>query len=257
MLAEQRRSQILSILGEKGAVTVNELHRRLQVSRETIRRDITKLSTEQKLRKTHGGALAMSQDEPAFADRMATNIQGKRAIGLKAASLVPDGASLIINSGTTTLCLADALIDRQKLIVYTNDIHVAGRLAGRNENRVILLGGEMLGQEGATLGRDTTDCLSNYFADFCFVGASALNSDPILSDFSREQAEFHAQMIVHSRLSVLLVDHSKFEKRAAVQVDNIERITHIVTDGKMSKALEEALAALDAEIIIAEAVSES
>ncbi len=256
MLAEQRRSQILSILGEKGAVTVNELYRRLQVSRETIRRDITKLASEQKLRKTHGGALAMTQDEPAFADRMETNIEGKRAIGVKAASLVPDGASLIINAGTTTLCLAEALIERQKLVVYTNDLQIVGRLAGRNDNRVILLGGEIQVADNATFGRDTTDCLSNYYADFCFVGASALNGELILSDFFREQAELHAQMIAHARLSVLLVDHTKFDKRAPVQVDNLDRVTHIVTDGKMGKALAEALAALDAEIITAKVVAE-
>ena len=252
MLAEQRRSRILDILGEKGAVTVNELHRRLHVSRETIRRDITKLDSEQKLQKTHGGALAMGQAEPTFADRKETNVEGKRAIGKAAASLVPDGASLIINSGTTTMCLADALMDRQRLIVYTNDIHIAERMAGRNENRVILLGGEMQGSEGATLGRDTTDCLANYFAEFCFVGASALNADPVLSDFSREQAEFHAQMIVHAGISVLLVDHTKFDKRAPVRVDNLDRITHIVTDGKMNPEMRLSLSALDAEILLAE-----
>jgi len=251
MLAEQRRSQILGILGEKGAVTVNELFRRLQVSRETIRRDITKLASEQKLRKTHGGALSMDQTEPAFADRLETNAEGKRAIGLEAAELVPDAASLIINAGTTTMCLADSLMTRQKLIVYTNDIHIAGRLAGRNDNRVILLGGEMQGTEGATLGRDTTDCLANYFADFCFIGASALNADPILSDFSREQAEFHSQMIVHARMPVLLVDHTKLYKRAPVKVDNLERITHVVTDGKMSKSLTGALVEFGAEILVA------
>jgi len=257
MLAEQRRRQILEILGKRGAVSVNELYRRLQVSRETIRRDITKLDSEHKLRKTHGGALAKDQVEPPFADRMETNIEGKRAIGQEAAVLVPDGASLIINSGTTTLCLAESLSDRQRLIVYTNDIHVASSLAGRNDNRVILLGGEMQGIEGGTLGRDTTDCLSNYFADFCFIGASALNADPVLSDFSREQAEFHAQMIVHARIAVLLVDHTKFDKRAPVRVDNLERVTHIVTDRKMDKNLDQSLTALGAELISAEVVDEN
>jgi DeoR family transcriptional regulator, glycerol-3-phosphate regulon repressor len=255
MLAEQRRSQILGILGEKGAVTVNELYRRLQVSRETIRRDITKLASERKLRKTHGGALAMDQVEPAFADRMETNIEGKKAIGQQAALLVPDGASLIINSGTTTLCLAEALIERHKLTIYTNDIQIAARLAGRNENRLILLGGEVQGTEGATLGRDTTDCLSKYFADFAFIGASALNADPVLSDFFREQAEFHSQMIEHARTTVLLVDHTKLNKRAPVRVENFEKVAHIFTDRKMSKEFEDALGGLNVEIFSADSKS--
>jgi len=251
MLAEQRRTAILEVLNEKGAVTVNELHRRLQVSRETIRRDITRMATEQKLRKTHGGALVMDQVEPAFADRMEVNIAGKKAIGQKAAELVPDGASLIIDSGTTTLCLAEALVSRQKLTVFTNDVHVASCLAGRNGNQIILFGGELQGTEGATLGRDTTSCLANYFTDFCFVGASALNADPMLSDFSREAAEFRAQMIVHARTSVLLADHTKFNKRAPVRVENLDKVTHIVTDGKLGSTLTKALAGLRAEIITA------
>jgi DeoR/GlpR family transcriptional regulator of sugar metabolism len=109
MLAEQRRDQILNILVEKGSVSVKELFRRLKVSRETIRRDITRLDAENRLRKTHGGALSVDQVEPAFAERLEVNIEGKRAIGWMAAGLVPDGASLIIDSGTTTLCVAEAL----------------------------------------------------------------------------------------------------------------------------------------------------
>ena len=89
MLAEERRDRILSILGEKGSVSVNELYRRLKVSRETIRRDITRLAAAHKLRKTHGGALSIDQVEPAFAERLAVNIDGKRAIGLKFTEVRP------------------------------------------------------------------------------------------------------------------------------------------------------------------------
>lgn len=129
MLAEQRRNRILDILAEKGAVTVNHLHRELKVSQETIRRDITKLAAEHRLRKTHGGALLIDQVEPEFADRMEVNIDGKKAIGAAAAELVPDGASIIIDSGTTTLCLAEALVSRLGLTIFTNDMNVAGKLA--------------------------------------------------------------------------------------------------------------------------------
>ena len=92
MLAEQRRNVILEILAERGSVSVNELSRRLAVSNETIRRDITRLARENRLRKTHGGALSLDSVEPAFTERMAVNIEGKREIGRMAAGLVPDGA---------------------------------------------------------------------------------------------------------------------------------------------------------------------
>ena len=251
MLAEQRRDQILDILTEKGSVSVNELFRRLKVSRETIRRDITRLGAERRLRKTHGGALSIDQVEPAFTERMAVNIEGKRAIGRMAAGLVPDGASLIIDSGTTTLCLAEALCPRRGLIVYTNDVHVAGRLAGRNKNRVLLLGGELQGSEGATLGRDTTQMLANYYADFAFVGASALSADPWLMDYSREAAETRAEMLAQARTPVLLADHTKFNRTAPVRVANLDRVSHLVIDSKPDKAMAKGLAKLKAEILVA------
>ncbi len=251
MLAEQRRDLILNILGEKGSVSVNELFRRLKVSRETIRRDITRLAAESRLRKTHGGALSVDQVEPAFTERMAVNIEGKRAIGRKAAGLVPDGASLIIDSGTTTLCLAESLGPRRGLCVYTHDIHVAGRLAGRNNNRVLMLGGELQGNEGATLGRDTTQMLANYYADFAFVGASALSADPWLMDYSREAAETRAEMLAQARTPVLLADHTKFNRTAPVRVANLDRVSHLITDSKPDMAMAKGLAKLSAEILVA------
>ena len=252
MLAEHRRGMILDILEEKGSVSVTELFRRLKVSRETIRRDITRLSVENRLRKTHGGAISLDSVEPAFSERLSVNIEGKEAIGRLAATLVPDGASLIVDSGTTTLCLAEALAPRRRLTVYTNDVHVAGRLAGRNDNRVFILGGEMQGAEGATMGHDAIDTLSNYFADLAFVGASALSPHPWLMDYSRDAAELRGCMLTRARTPVLLGDHTKFNRTAPVRVSNLERIAYLVTDQPPEGAMAEALGALAAELLIAE-----
>lgn len=257
MLAEQRRNQILNILDEKGAVTVNQLHRQLKVSQETIRRDITKLASDNRLLKTHGGALLMDVVEPEFEARLEVNSEGKKAIGMAAAKLVGDGASLIIDSGTTTLCLAEALIPRQSLTVFTNDLHVAGKLAGRNDNRVHLLGGEMIGNEGATAGRDTTTMLQNYLTDFSFIGASALDASTLLTDYSREIAELRGQMLIQAKVSVLLADSTKFAKRAPVRVNHMDQLSYVVCDEKPSAAIAESIANLDVELIIAKPVSKS
>jgi DeoR/GlpR family transcriptional regulator of sugar metabolism len=252
MLAEQRRDVILEILNEKGSVSVTGLFRRLAVSRETIRRDINRLARENRLRKTHGGALSLDSAEPAFAERMGTSIEGKRSIGRLAASLVPDGASVIIDSGTTTLCFAEALMNQRRLTVYTNDIHVAGRLAGRNDNRVLLLGGEVQASEGATLGRDTTAMLDNYFADFAFVGVAGLTARLWLADYTREAAELRGRMIVSARSAVLLADHTKFNRVAPVRIANLEKASYLVTDREPDGPLAKALRSLPAELLVAD-----
>ena len=251
MLAEERRTRILEIVNERGSVSVNDLHRRLKVSRETIRRDITRLSGEGRLRKTHGGALANDHSEPQFDERLSVNIDGKRAIGRVAAALVPDDSSVLIDSGTTTLCLAEALQARWRLTVYTNDVHVAQRLGGRNDNRVVLTGGEYLASEGAMLGRDATVMLANYIPDFAFVGATAVSAHPWLMDYSREAAELRAQMLSQARTKVVLADHTKFDRTAPVRVPGLDEADIIVTDIPLSERMHRGFARLSAEVIVA------
>lgn len=251
MLAEQRREQILDALNEKGSISINELHRRLNVSRETIRRDITKLDMESKLRKTHGGALSFEAVEPDHKDRMELNLPGKKAIGYLAASLVPDSASVIIDSGTTTIWLAEALRNRHQLTVYTNDIQIANRLIGRNENRVFLMGGELQPNDGATYGRDSTTMLENYLADFSFVSASALLPEPRLMDYSREAAELRATMLSHGRVSVLLADQIKLSLTATFRVNNLDKLTHFITDSVLDSPIVKSFQDRDVEVLTA------
>jgi DeoR family glycerol-3-phosphate regulon repressor len=251
MLAAERRSIILEIVTERGSVAVNDLHRRLKVSQETVRRDITKLASEGRLRKTHGGALALDHDEPVFDVRMSVNIDGKRAIGRIAAEMVTDDCSLLIDSGTTTLCLAECLVERRRLTVFTNDIHIAQRLAGRNDNKVLLSGGELLASEGALIGRDATAMLANYYPDFAFVGATALATQPWLMDYTREAAELRTQMLSQARTTVLLADHTKFGRTAPVKINGLENVDIIITDLALGDEMKRGLARLSAEVVVA------
>lgn len=250
MLAEKRRALILETLAAHGTVSVADLSRRLKVSRETIRRDITKLDSENRLRKTHGGALSVDTLEPAVADRMRVNTDGKRAIARRAAEMVTDGATLIVDCGTTTLCLAEALVGYRRLTVYTNDVQVAARLAGRNDNRVFLLGGELLGAQGATFGRDATQMQAGYFADIAFISPGVLSNHPWLMDYTREAAALHESMIAQARAVVLLVDHTKFGRTAAARVAAFERAKALITDQAPPGPVARGLKSIADEIIV-------
>jgi DeoR family glycerol-3-phosphate regulon repressor len=165
--------------------------------------------------------------------------------------MVTDDCSVLIDSGTTTLCLAEFLVERRKLTIYTNDMHIAQRLSGRNENRVLLTGGEVLASEGALLGRDATAMLTNYYPDFSFVGATAMASNPWLMDYTREAAELRTQMLSQARTKVLLADHSKFERTAPVQVSGLETVDIIITDIPLSEKMQAGLSKLPADIRVA------
>jgi DeoR family transcriptional regulator, glycerol-3-phosphate regulon repressor len=182
---------------------------------------------------------------------MGINLAGKRAIARRAAAMVPDGARVILDCGTTALCLAELLGARRRLAVYTNDMQVAERLAGRNDNRVFLLGGEVAGSQGAQFGRDATAMLAGYFADLAFVSPAAVSAHPWLMDYTREAAALHEAMIASARAVVLLVDSTKFGRTGPARVANFERAQTLITDALPPTALRRALKTIAGRIVVA------
>ena len=129
MLASQRRSVILELVEESGAVKVSELVERLGVSDMTIRRDIERLSSDGLLERVHGGALAIgdphSSEEPGFSAKSLLQLSQKQAIAQAAAARVTPGSAIGISAGTTTYELARAVKDVPQLTVVTNSVPVA------------------------------------------------------------------------------------------------------------------------------------
>lgn len=250
MLAEERQGRILALVNARGSISATEIQRKLNVSRETIRRDLMLLAEQNKLRKTHGGAISLDRSEPDMTLRQVTNVEGKRAIGRLAASLIPDGASVILASGTTVQSVADELLGRRNLTVFTNCVTSCVKLSGHNGNRVYILGGEVRPENRATLGRDTTDMLSHYFADFAVIGAGAISPTGWLMDYTREEAELHGLMLRAARTVAVVADHDKFGRFAPVRVESLERATYLVTDRAPDPALAETLAGLPLEILV-------
>ena len=249
MLAEKRRQGILDTVVAGGSVSNTELARQFKVSVETIRRDVILLDNHGILRRTHGGALSIHTFEPAFADRMSANLKRKRAIGRLAASLVPDKVSVIIDFGTTAFCVAEALANHSGLTVITAGLQAANFLAGRNGNEVIIMGGQLQASEGATLGRDATRMLENYYAEFSFVGAGVISPHPWLMDFSREAAELRALMLVQARNGVVLADHTKFNRMATYRVPNFEQATYLITDREFDAKMARTFRSFKGEIL--------
>ena len=251
MLAEHRQNRILSLLSQHGSISITALREELQVSRETIRRDIVLLAGQNRLRKIHGGAISLDLVEPDVSVRQTVNVEGKRAIGEMAAGLVPDGASVIIDCGTTAQCVADALTSRRSLTVYTNDLTISAKLSRRNGNQVYVFGGRVQDHENATLGWDTTQMLSHYMADFAFIAPGGISSTPELLDFNREGSEFRGLLITSAHAAVVVADHNKFDRFVPVRVPNIEKAAYLVTDLMPGKAMSDALAKLPLKLLVA------
>jgi DeoR family glycerol-3-phosphate regulon repressor len=273
VLAEARQNFILKRLDQEGSVSIADLARTLGASRETIRRDLKQLAAKELLRQTHGGAVVLAPNEPDIADRLVVNSQQKQSIGRRAAELVPDGASLVIDSGSTTWPLVEALDERRSLTIYTNSLRVAQRLWRRNNNRIYLLGGEVQPYEDMTGGWDATRMLERYHADLAFIsvnGVSASNSDAdallsgpvsnilgatpggiVLSDYHRDIADLHGRMILAADRPVLLCDHSKIGRVQPFPVEHTGRLTTMITDREPDPDLAASLRLQNTEYLIA------
>lgn len=251
MLAEQRHQHILSRLSQNGALTVAELVAELDVSRETIRRDLRVLAERGLIVTTHGGALSVDWREPDLDVREGEHAAAKRAIGLRAAQLVPDGASVVLDSGSTTQAVARALTGRRRLSIYTNDWRIALLLARRNDNRVTLLGGELSDSEDAVFGLDTVQQLGQYHADIAFVGASGISAEGALTDYTRMAAEVRARMLRAASTAVVVADHSKFGRVTPVRIDGMELARYLVTERAPARPIAKAIAARGPTLVMA------
>ena len=160
-----RRKRILELLAQNGQVTVAELSGLLNATQTTIRTDLDTMAAENRLVRIPGGAIAIPAQpvqtpvQEAAPDALAAQ---KRAIAAKVLSHIQDGDTLFLNSGSTTLRVAEALCARKRLCVVTNSIRAAEVLAGYPETHVVLLGGEINAIYGFTFGDDAVQQLGRY-----------------------------------------------------------------------------------------------
>ena len=145
MLAIERRRKIISLLEERNSVLVPELSKIFKVTEETVRRDLEKLEGEGFLKRTYGGAVINDSinAELPLKIREVTNIEGKRAIGIKVAEYIKDGDTIMVDSSTTALQVAERIKDKRKITVITNSVKVVSELSSARDCKVISTGGTL------------------------------------------------------------------------------------------------------------------
>lgn len=252
-IPEQRRREIVAAVERRQRVSVEELAADLEVSRETIRRDLSLLSERGLLRKVHGGAMnVQTAAESAFAKRVRQNRAEKEAIARRAAQLFCAGDSLFIDAGSTTAAFASELSHQSNLTVLTNSVEVAARIwNGAGENAVYLLGGQYHGEVAETLGPIAIEHIGRLQADHAVLTIGAVDPANGFMDFNIEEATVAQAMIRQARSVTILADHSKLERTALVKVCDIGAVARLVSDRAPGASLQKALDEAGVEIILA------
>lgn len=230
-LAAQRHQRILELARRTGSVTVEALATSLDVTPQTIRRDLNQLAKQAMLSRVHGGAIITSGvDNLDREARREVAAGAKAAIGTAAAALVPDGASLFINIGTTTEAIARALVHHRHLLVVTNNLNVADILGGVPSIEVVVAGGRVRASDRAVVGALAMDFLRGFKLDFALIGASAIDGEGTLLDFDMDEVRVSQTIIEQARTVILATDRTKFGRPAPVRIAEIGAVDHLVTD---------------------------
>lgn len=231
MLTQDRQSKILSILNKQGSVTVSRLTEILSASESTVRRDLTALASEGKLKKLHGGAAAINQEFVRFEDnieeKLTKHIDEKLKIAEYAASQIQDDDFVFIDAGTTTLLMA-ANLKNSKATFVTNGIEHAKQLAKKG-CKTIVLGGQLKQSTEAIIGLVAATNLQKYSFTKAFIGTNGISEKQGFTTPDTEEAVLKAVAIEHSFVSYVLADSSKFDRVSAVTFASIDAAC-IVTD---------------------------
>lgn len=231
LLAADRLERIRRELDASGSVTVLELAAALNVSQETIRRDLRRLEQSGDVSVVHGGATRRRLSEPHLAQRSDHRADAKRAIARTAAGLVPERGTVLIDSGSTTLALATELASHSALTVATNSLGVATILA-RTGHQVFMLPGEIDPNDESAMGAETIDALDAYRFDVAFVGAGGISAAAGLTDYHPLAARFRGRMIAGANIAYLLADRDKFDRQTPYPVPNADQLTAMISDAR-------------------------
>jgi DeoR/GlpR family transcriptional regulator of sugar metabolism len=236
-----RQARIVAELRATPSLRVNELAGLLNVSTETVRRDLAELDQRGLINRTYGGAVRPVSFEPALAEREKLMVAERERIAVAAVQRVEANDILMIGGGATTTIFARRLaVERDYLTVITHAFSVVVALSSNPTHKVLVLPGQYDGREGLIHGPDTIEALLHYRAGKAFLGASGLTSEGP-SDAGVGPGLIYGAMMRRSSETVLLADHTKFD-RASLSVYGpwSERVL-LVTDQDPSEELKSAM----------------
>ncbi len=252
MLPADRLEVIRSLIEARGSVRASELVELFGVTDETIRRDLTRLARSGRVRREHGGAVAVSpKDERSTGVRLREHAEEKLAIGRRAAEFVEDGTSIMLDSGTTTLCLARFLRSRRDLVVVTPAVTNAFELLDVDGITVIVAGGVVRPATYGATGHLAVSTLREVHVDQVFLAIHSVSVKGGLTYPGFDEADVKRAMIEAGTKVVLLADHSKFGRESLVKVAPITAVHTIITTPGIDPAEADGIRDLGIELVIA------
>lgn len=254
LLVEERRRLIAELVEKNGRATVENLSTRFSTSSVTIRGDLNVLARQGVIVRSHGGALPVSaaaKDTPVTIKETRWHTQKVR-IGQAAASMIHDGETIILDSGSTTLEIARQIRQMKfgSLTVITNALNIAMELSGSAHIRVMMLGGLLRQTSYSLVGPDAEQALTKLSADRVFLGVDGLDPQIGVTTPDPLEAALNALMIRVSRQTVAVLDASKLGQRSLSVIAPIRSLQVVITDTSAPAEAVEALRSAGVQVAL-------
>lgn len=237
MLVAERQQKILKLVNDKESVRVTDLSKTFSVTEETIRRDLEKLEVDQKLARSHGGAISISPSnsmEMSFAEREVKNIKEKKEIAYKAVKQVVEGDEIILDASSTAWYMAKVLPDIP-LTVLTNSNRVVMELSAKKQITVISTGGTLISKSMSFVGPLAESTFNTYHVSKAFISCNGLHMKHGISESDEMQARIKDKMIESAETVYILLDHSKFGVKAFFRLNDIDVADYIIINSKVNQ----------------------
>jgi DeoR family transcriptional regulator, fructose operon transcriptional repressor len=238
-LISERYRVIIRELEIKNKINVIDLAAKLNVTPETIRKDLSALEEKKKLRRIHGGAIQYFGliKEPHFNKKVGISHNQKKWIGEAAATFIKNGETIALDVGSTTLHIASSIKNVKNVTIVTNSLAAAEILNNRLENqlfdgKVIVLGGTTNPLQRSTSGSLTNLLLEHFYFDKAFISCGGISKDGIC-DFNIDEAAASSIMMKRSKKVYVVADSSKMNQMALFHIGSFSSIDCVITDQEM------------------------
>ena len=229
MLKEERQQQILGWLQKERKVVLTDLSKQLNVSADTIRRDIKELSAQKLLKEVRGGAIPHAPGPHDLKERAQFASRQKQLMAKKAVQLIKEGQVLLLDSGTSTLAVASILPKDMKLTVITNSFQIVSMLEERKDVEVFFAGGRLFRDSLITTGHDSIRFFENIRADICFLGICSIDLELGITGHHYEECAVKKAMIKSSGKVVALATPEKLNTAEAFHIAPIGALNGMIT----------------------------
>jgi DeoR/GlpR family transcriptional regulator of sugar metabolism len=236
MLTEQRKQLLLDRLAREGRIVAKSISTELDLSEDTIRRDLRELAREGRLLRVHGGALPASPTVANLDARRGMSIEEKRRLAHAGARLIEPGQTVFIDGGTTNLELVRNLPLDLAVTVMTHSPVIAAALEPHRAADVILIGGSLLRHSMVSVGAAAVEAISRLRADLCFIGLTGLHPGEGATTGNYEEAAIKRAIIERSAETISLVTAEKLGAVSPYVMCPLASLTAIVITSEADAA---------------------